>query len=450
METSPDPVVAPSPLNRARGKYHRQAKVANAAASVIRHAYAEGGISQMELACWFGVSQATISLVVTGKRRPDLGGPVAPPRPGTIFCHGENNPSAKLSDDDVALIRNARGRRTETVAELAKRFYVSPANIYMVIWGRTWKHAEGTTTPSGHGPARGEKNGSVKLDDATVAKILDLHAKREVSQEELARRFKVSRRTIGKIVQRKIWRHVGEPLDYKIKPRTKLDAAKVTEILDAYAKGGVSQKELARRFGVRRSTIGAIVRCEIWRHVGRPLPYKIKPHAKLNAADVIRIRDAYAGGVTLEELAQRYGVSWSNIGRIVRRETWKDVSPPVVWEDVGNPSAPPESCPFVLGGIDDVWHVMGKPKPPLRRGHGKRGAALYDTVKALVNTWSKRESLHVTWSYLERVSGHGGARGLLRRFARSDPDVAAVIDFAGRGGRGGCRLVNPSSCQRFG
>lgn len=44
----------------------------------------------------------------------------------------------------------------------------------------------------------------------------------------------------------------------------KLTAADVAAIRSAYAAGGVSQPQLARRFGVNHSTIGRIVRGELW------------------------------------------------------------------------------------------------------------------------------------------------------------------------------------------
>lgn len=45
--------------------------------------------------------------------------------------------------------------------------------------------------------------------------------------------------------------------------------------------------------------------------------------AKLTPALVQDIREEYAkGGISYRELATLYGVTSSNIGRIIRRETW--------------------------------------------------------------------------------------------------------------------------------
>jgi len=54
----------------------------------------------------------------------------------------------------------------------------------------------------------------------------------------------------------------------------------------------------------------------------------IKHHnAKLNDAAVRDIRARYAaGGVTLEALASEYGVTFSNIGMVIRGDTWQHIS----------------------------------------------------------------------------------------------------------------------------
>ena len=48
--------------------------------------------------------------------------------------------------------------------------------------------------------------------------------------------------------------------------------------------------------------------------------------AKLTPGEVLAIRAAYeAGGVTQKELARRYGLAKIHVGRIVRRESWAHI-----------------------------------------------------------------------------------------------------------------------------
>lgn len=49
------------------------------------------------------------------------------------------------------------------------------------------------------------------------------------------------------------------------------------------------------------------------------------PRTQLKDADIRAIREARARGVKLTVLAERYGVNFSNISMIARRQTWKHV-----------------------------------------------------------------------------------------------------------------------------
>ena len=62
---------------------------------------------------------------------------------------------------------------------------------------------------------------------------------------------------------------------------------------------------------------------------GRP-PYYPKgeqhSHHKLTRVQVLEIRRKYAvGGVTYRELALEYGVTFSNVGRVIRRDRWTHI-----------------------------------------------------------------------------------------------------------------------------
>ena len=47
------------------------------------------------------------------------------------------------------------------------------------------------------------------------------------------------------------------------------------------------------------------------------------PAAKLTAVDVAQIVDEWANGETQTEIAERYGVSWSTVHRIVKGRMWQ-------------------------------------------------------------------------------------------------------------------------------
>lgn len=55
------------------------------------------------------------------------------------YLHGQNHHNAKLSDEDVAIIRDLCGHRKQR--EIARRFGVSPSTINDIRRGRTWSTA---------------------------------------------------------------------------------------------------------------------------------------------------------------------------------------------------------------------------------------------------------------------------------------------------------------------
>lgn len=95
-------------------------------------------------------------------------------------------------------------------------------------------------------------------------------------------------------------------------------------------KNGKSNTEIANIFGVEQHTICQIVYHKTWSHVGGFKKQK-KDGAKfteaLNKDEVIEVRYIYENkpNCTQQELAERYNVSRSTIGRVLREETWQHI-----------------------------------------------------------------------------------------------------------------------------
>lgn len=102
----------------------------------------------------------------------------------------------------------------------------------------------------------------------------------------------------------------------------KLTEAQVVEIIDRYAAGRATCRQLAAEYGVSPQAISNIVRRKAWASVdGRSSDemQALMPLAK-GKARALEIIDRYAaGGVTQAELAAEYGMSSQNIARIIRR-----------------------------------------------------------------------------------------------------------------------------------
>jgi len=115
-------------------------------------------------------------------------------------------------------------------------------------------------------------------------------------------------------------------------PTAKLTEEQAVEARALYG-AGVSQAEIAGRFGVSQPTIFGLVSGRTWKHLGPPIS-KPRGHnhvgakngrSKITEADVREMRRAYVGGETQTSIAARYGMSQVTVSKIVRHESWRHV-----------------------------------------------------------------------------------------------------------------------------
>lgn len=116
--------------------------------------------------------------------------------------------------------------------------------------------------------AHGDLHGKAKLTESQVREII-LRATRE-SNEGLAREYGVKASTIRDIVNGKTWWRVSKLNDQKIHrnyphPTVKLTAADVRQIVEQARTE--KYRIVAQRFGVSDSTIGEIMRGVHWRNI---------------------------------------------------------------------------------------------------------------------------------------------------------------------------------------
>lgn len=114
-------------------------------------------------------------------------------------------------------------------------------------------------------------------------------------------------------------------------PNSKLTAADVVSIRTLYASGEVSMNELAEKFGVKIGSISRIIRGDAWRHQGGQtstdnLLRGLRRRSKLTEDDVRAIRSQCRRYGDQSRLARRYGVKSSIINQIVHRRIWRHVS----------------------------------------------------------------------------------------------------------------------------
>jgi DNA-binding XRE family transcriptional regulator len=131
---------------------------------------------------------------------------------------------------------------------------------------------------------------------------------------------------------------------------SKLTEKQVIAIREQYATGHWTQKELANSFDIARAQKGSIVRGENLENAGGPIteigernqwqmpnstgenPDKQGENhhnSSLTEEDVIEIREKYHNqGVYQKDLAEEHGVARSNIGQIVRGDSWESAGGP--------------------------------------------------------------------------------------------------------------------------
>lgn len=140
-------------------------------------------------------------------------------------------------------------------------------------WGTPVENAADKLRDGTH--QRGERHGNHKLTSEQVLEIRRRYANGE-SQRSLAGAFGVTRGAIGSCVTGQNW--ASFPLrdtrssrwprrKGSAHPNAKLQEADVLLIRSVYAAGGMTQAELAARFGVTRGLIGQITRGAGWAHL---------------------------------------------------------------------------------------------------------------------------------------------------------------------------------------
>ena len=164
-----------------------------------------------------------------------------------------------------------------------------------------------------------------KLTGADARAIHALRPTRRWTRRELAQMFGVSRGAI----QRAIKRFAGARAKVPILMQAKLSAKDVKAIR---RRAKESYTQLAKEFGVERSTIARIARKQSWKHLPGRKARRRRPkgenhvNAKLTRNKVIKIRTLWASNEhTFREMAEMFGVTPMTIHMVIAGKTWTHV-----------------------------------------------------------------------------------------------------------------------------
>lgn len=244
---------------RLQGERIPWAKLTEADVYAIRTEYTAGMVTFSELSQRYGVSRSQIRTVVRGETWAHVEGAIDTNQ----VRRGVRHPYARFTESDVREIRRAVAAGTAQT-ELAERYGAHPSVIGAIVNGLSWRHVEGAVSaiPRSH------------LSEDDVRMIRSEYASGRVLQRELAERYGVDPSAISSIVRGVTWRHIATgppilrgPVRGERNGFTHLTEADVRAIRAEYAGGGVSQSQLAKRYGVSQTGIGHIVRGVTWKHV---------------------------------------------------------------------------------------------------------------------------------------------------------------------------------------
>lgn len=106
----------------------------------------------------------------------------------------------------------------------------------------------------------------------------------------------------------------------------KLWASSVRVLREMDAKKRFSLKELSSRLRMSPSSVSGLLTGRFWSWVGGPTRPRRK---RLQAEEVLRLRELYAKGRSTSSLVKEFGIGSSQILRIVHGEDWPDLGGPL-------------------------------------------------------------------------------------------------------------------------
>jgi group I intron endonuclease len=168
----------------------------------------------------------------------------------------------------------------------------------------------------------GENHYFTKLNWEKVNKIREEYTKiKSVTTQKLSEKYNVSCAIVVNVLRNNCWKDKNYiPLEKGYKKK-KIERETALEIRKLYTEESYSQNELAKKYNLSRSGIEQIIRNKVW--TSEDYTYFPKNIKKLTIEQVSEIKEKYKPyKYTVEQLAEEYKVSTDTIGRILRNETY--------------------------------------------------------------------------------------------------------------------------------
>lgn len=188
------------------------------------------------------------------------------------------------------------------------------------------------------GKYRGERHGNHKLTWEDVREIREVRAERWVSEQDLSIEYGVTQSVINKILRNMSW--VDDEYDpSSVKPRPaethannrQITKELVDEIRQLRTREWVPESEIARRYRLTRSNVNNILRNHRWPDPNYDPAQLVQAGgdglgSKLTSTQAAEIRSLKGTGLLQREIAEKYGISQTQVSRIFRNVRWRDTN----------------------------------------------------------------------------------------------------------------------------
>lgn len=263
----------------------------------LRSRFADGA-TQTDLATEFGVSQNTVSSIVTGRTRATASGPIS------------LGAARKLTHEQVLAMRSAAAGG-DKIVDLAASFGVSQAMVSNVITGKAFANVAGPLTGSPGARA-------LPLTVAQVQAILRSLGMGE-ERRSTADRYGVSIHTIDSVR-----RGATRGVDGGIRDTYSRDD--VREMRELY-RDGITQTEIARMYGTIQAVVSVIVLGK--QYATYPGPISGPQRRTLTTKQVAVIRTAFAAGASIDDLAEQHSTTTAIVRLIIAGRTYPHAAGPI-------------------------------------------------------------------------------------------------------------------------
>lgn len=245
--------------------------------------------------------------------------------------------NTRLTEDNAKEIVRLYYNENLMQKEIAEKFNIVSSTVSAIVSGTTFANITGINKKDINNKCNhriGIENGRAKLANNDVMEIIKLEQEKTFTQQELANKFNISKSTITNIVNGHRWQHITHINKLPNTPsrNNKLTEQTVIEAVNLYKTGQYTQKEIALKINVNKSTIAKALSGRNWTQttgIAEPLNiprkkdnYRISNRKNLTDQNVLDIVNLYNSGIYQYDIAKMFNITQASISSIISGKTY--------------------------------------------------------------------------------------------------------------------------------